>query len=238
MTRKKILGVLSIALLLFAFMFGSTTQSEYSLGDIILRFLGLKAWSLESVGLSRQGYHYTVLYAIGFVILGYVGAKHFLKEVYPKIIELLPTFTLMLFFTSNLLFSWGYGLVLSFSTGVNAVDYFPAQSNCTFKLNPESKLTSFSCNIMLKNYSYDEVKFNLRIQNPYFDFIMVSLPDQDSQDNPTLKEFTLLPKEEKIVTFSIEDDSNPYTAGSITRPNITIFNKESRKDFNSPLYIY
>lgn len=211
-------------------MFGATTSSEYSLGDSILRFWGLKAWSQEY---SARGFHYTILYTVGFAILGYIGAKHFLQEIYPKLIKRLPTIALVLFFTANILLSWIYGLVLSFSTGVKAVEYFPAQSNCTYRLNPESNLTSFSYNIKLKNYSDNEVNFNMKIQNPYFDFIMVTVQDQDSQGNTIFKEFTLLPNDEKIITFSFEDDSNPYPAGNITRPNITIFNKESSKEFKS-----
>lgn len=232
MTKKKILGVLSLALLIFAFMFGATTSSQYSLGDSILRFLGLKAWSKESIEHSARGFHYTFFYTVGFAILGYMGAKHFLKEIYPKLINRLPTIVLVLFFTGNLLFSWGYSLVLSFSTGVNAVDYFPAQSNCKYKLNPENNLALFSYSIKLKNYSNDEVKFNMRVQNPSFDdYIMVDVPDQGSKGNPTLKDFTLLPKEERIVTFSFNDESQ-YQSGNMNRPNIAIFNQESIREFN------
>jgi len=231
-TKNKVLGVMAMAMLIFAFVFGSTTPNGYSLGDSILGFLGLKAWSKESIEHSSRGFHYTFLYTVGLAILGYVGAKHFLQQIYPKLIKRLPKIVLVLFFTGSILLSWGHSLVLSFSTGIKAVDYFPAQSNCNYKLISENNLASFSYNIKLKNYSNDEVKFNMRVQNPAFDdYIMVDVPDQGFKGNPILKEFTLLPKEERVVTFSFEDESQ-YWSGNMRRPNIAIFNQESIREFN------
>lgn len=237
---KKTLGIFSIALLIFAFIFSSTTPSEYCPGDNILRFLGLKAWSLESVQHSHNGFHYTVLITIGFAILGYTGAKHFLKEIYPKVVDKLTAIVLILFLFANQLLFLGYGQVLSFSKGINAIDYIPASSNCIFKSNSAPDLISFHYIINLKNYGNDEVKFSMRVQKPSLGYdnrsdvpdVMTDITDNDDQGN-SIKEFILLPKEQKVFPFTITDKNPQHlnTNGNMRSPNITIFTKENSREF-------
>lgn len=232
MTRNKILGLLCVVLLISAFMLAATTPSGYSWGDSILRALGLKAWSQESVEYSARGLHYTLFYTLGMAILGYWGAKRLLKDVYPKLFKLLPAIVLVLLLTGNQIFTWGHGRVLSCLKGVDAVDYFPALSNCIYQINPLNNMTSFSYHIELENYSNESVAFNLRVQQPSnTEYTMVDVPAQDSQDNKILNEFTLLPKEKKTLSFSIED-FHYFSGGSMNRPNLVIFNQDGYKEFN------
>lgn len=233
--NKRFLGILSIALLIFAFMFGVTTPSGYCLGDSIIRALGFKAWSMESAEHITNGFHYTFLFSLAFAILGYAGAKYNLKEIFPKLAKKLPLIVIILFFTSTLLFTWGYGLVLSFSKGVNAVDYVPAQSNCNFASDQFTDLVSYSYQITLKNHSNNAVKFNMQVQNPLNNssVTMWDVSAINAQGKQTLKEFTLQPREQKTNRFvmEVQDPKRSSINGSMNRPNIIISNKESSRHF-------
>lgn len=223
-----------MALLVFAFMFGVSTQSEYCMGDSFLRALGLKAWSMESAEHSTNGFHYTLLYSLAFAILGYVGAKHYLQDIFPKLVNKLQLIVIILIFTSTQLFTWGYGVVLSFSEGVNAVDYITAQSNCIYTSDSPDDLLSYQYQIILKNYSNQTVKFNMQVQKPSTDAVtMWNVTAANLQGQETLKEFTLYPREQKQFRFVMDnrDDEHSFTSGSMSRPNITIFNQESSRQF-------
>jgi hypothetical protein len=231
---KRLLGILSIGLLIFAFMFSSMTQSGYCMGDNIIRAIGFKAWSMESAQRSVSGFHYTVLFSLTFAILGYLAAKHYLKEIYPKLVKHLPLIVIILFITSTQLVTGGYQAVLSFSEGINAVDYIPAQSNCNYFSNSPNDLISYSYQITLKNYSNDKVKFNMQVQKPSRDSLTmwdVTATDAEGKQTPT--EFTLQPREQKGIRFMMEDQNSQYSNlnGSMHRPNIIIFDKDSRREF-------
>ncbi|MEN6325234.1 MAG: hypothetical protein ABFD18_03360 [Syntrophomonas sp.] len=233
MTGKRVLGFLSLGLLIFAFMFSVTTPSEYCMGDNILRALGLKAWSKESIELRTNGFHYTFLFSLAFAVLGYAGSTRFLKELYPKLVNSLSLVVLILFFTSTPLFTWGYGVALSFSQGINAVDYLPAPSNCYYTSNKSDKLIPYSYQITLKNYSHDAVKFNMQVQKPGHWDTMMDVTKTNEQGKRTLKEFVLEADEQRQFSFIIEG-SNPEKhaiTGSINSPNITLFDQSNSKQF-------
>lgn len=223
-----------MALLIFAFMFGEMTQSGYCMGDNIIRALGFKAWSMESAKHSTNGFHYTVLFSLAFAILGYEGAKHYLKDIYPKLLKKLPLIVIILFFTSAQLFTWGYGVVLFFSEGVNAVNYIPAQSDCNYISDPPHDLISYSYQITLKNHSNNAVKFNMQVQKPSRDSVtMWGVTATNAKGKQTLKEFTLHPREQKEIRFVMKSRDSQYSdiGGSMNGPNIIIFNKESSRQF-------
>ena len=232
--NRKILGILSIGLLIFAFMFSSMTQSGYCMGDNIIRALGFKAWSMESAERSVNGFHYTVLFSLTFAILGYAAAKHYLKDIYPKLVKNVPLMVIILFITSTQLFTWGYQAVLSLSEGVNAVDYIPAQSNCNYFSDSPNDLISYSYQITLRNYSNDKVKFSMQVQKPSHDSLtMWDVTASNTEGQQTLTAFTLQPREKKEVRFVMEGRNSKYSglSGNMHRPNIIIFDKESRRQF-------
>lgn len=236
MTIKRILGIFCLTLLVFAFIFSAMTHSGYCLGDSILRSIGFKAWSKESTELTVNGFHNTLLFSFALAVLGYIGVKHYLKSIYPRLVNSLPFIVIILCFTSNLLFSWGYGIVLSFSKGVNAVDYFPAQSNCNYTLDPANSEISYSYQIALKNYSDDTVKFNMQVQKPSYNnsINMSYVITLDAQRRHTLKEFILEPKEEEMFQFTIKNPDNKLNSiNSIQRPKIIIFDGKNSKEFKA-----
>ena len=231
--NRKILGILSIGLLIFAFMFCSTTQSGYCMGDNIIRALGFKAWSMESAELSMNGFHYTVLFSLTFAILGYAAAKHYLEDIYPKLVKNLPLIVIILFITSPQLFTGGYQAVLSLSEGVNAVDYIPAQSNCNYFSDSPNDLISYSYQITLKNYSNDKVQFNMQVQKPSHDSLTMWDVSASNTGKQTLTAFTLQPREKKEIRFVMEGRNSKYSSlsGNMHRPNVIIFDKDSRREF-------
>lgn len=232
MSRKKILGILSLVLLVFAFMSGVEAQSGYSMGDNILRFVGIKAWSKETAEHIPQGFHNTFLLSLGLFALGYTGAKHYLKEIYPKLVDRLPAIAFFLFLTASPLFNWGYGIVLSSNKGINSVIYMPRQSSYHYQ-NASSLSNSEITNqyhIMLRNYSNDVVKFNMQVQKPTgSSFAMEDVTETDSQGQQTLKEFTLQPGEIKNFEFTLETRDTNIGGGN--SPNITIYDGQSSRQF-------
>lgn len=233
MTGKTVLGFLSLGLLIFAFMFSVTTPSEYCMGDSILRGLGLKAWSKESIELRKNGFHYTFLFFLAFAVLGYAGSTRFLKEFYPKLVNNLASIVLILFFTAAPLFNWGYGVALSFSQGINAVDYLPTHSSCNYTATMSNEMISCSYKITLKNHSHDAVEFNMKVQQPGHLDTMMDITETNKQGKRTLKEFVLEAGEQRQFSFSIEN-RNPEEhsiTGSFNRPNITISDESNSKQF-------
>ncbi|MEN6351337.1 MAG: hypothetical protein ABFD08_18345 [Syntrophomonas sp.] len=233
MPMKRVLGILSLALLIFAFMFSVTTQSGYCLGDNVLRSLGIKAWSLESAEHSTNGFHYTFLFSLAFAIMGYAGSKHFLKELYPRLVDKLFSIIVILFFISAPLFNWGYGIVLSFSQGVDAVDYLPRYSTCNYTINNSFDLLSCSYQITLKNYSREAVKFNMQVQKPGDYDAMLDVTGINAQGGKALKEFVLGAGEQRKFSFTVEDQ-NPEShaiSGNMNQPNIAIFDHSNRRQF-------
>lgn len=241
MPVRLILGIMSLALLIFAFMSGVMTPSGYCIGDNILRLLGFKAWSKETAVHSFSGFHNTIFLSIALAIPGYLGTRHYLKNIYPRLVEKLPVIVIILFFTSSLIFNWGYGIFLSFCEGVNGVDYLPAQSYCNYILDPANNEVSYSYQITLKNYTNQTVEFKMQVQKPsvgklpYDTVIMSDVTTVEPQGQHTIKEFILPPKVKEEFQFTIKDqnDNNTYGNGSMQRPNIKIWHENSIREFKT-----
>lgn len=223
-----------MALLIFGFMFGVMTESGYCLGDHIIRSLGFKAWSMESAIHRQNGFHYTFLFSLAFIILGYAGTKHNLKNIYPRFVKLLPVIVILLFFNATLLFNWGYGLFLSFSDGVYAVDYVPSKSNCNFTSDQFDDVITYNYDISLKNHANKKVTFNMQVQKPLFETAaMWDVRSANSKSGPALKQFTLAPREEREFRFVMEEKDPGHSSynGSMHRPNLIIYNTDGSRQF-------
>jgi hypothetical protein len=71
--KKKNMGVgsLSLPLVIFAIIFGVSFKNNVAIGDRLLRFIGLKAWSNE-----YSGTHYTAFYSLVLIGVGWlIGSK-------------------------------------------------------------------------------------------------------------------------------------------------------------------
>ncbi|MBO8168181.1 MAG: hypothetical protein H0Z35_03225 [Thermoanaerobacteraceae bacterium] len=67
MTNKVGYGSFSLLIFILAMVFSFSFGTNFCLGDSILNLLGLKAWSNGD-----SGFHYTILYSIVFLMLGWL----------------------------------------------------------------------------------------------------------------------------------------------------------------------
>ncbi|MBS4203526.1 hypothetical protein [Lederbergia citrea] len=75
-TRKKMgLGSSSLLLIIVGVLFSSTFKKHGSVGDNILRFIGVNPWSNGD-----EGIHYTVYYAAVFYILAFIVGYKFKND--------------------------------------------------------------------------------------------------------------------------------------------------------------
>ncbi|WP_069997328.1 hypothetical protein [Cellulosilyticum sp. I15G10I2] len=77
--KKKILGIGSIALASLALFFLISTPYYAPIGDLILKKIGLSAWSHGDTG-----FHLTLLYGMVLICLGFMGMAEYLYNEYPK----------------------------------------------------------------------------------------------------------------------------------------------------------
>ena len=100
MKRKKI-GIGSISLLLFiiGFLF-AFKFNNICIGDTILTYIGLKAWSNINSGI-----HYTVFYSLLFFIPSLIIGYKFQDDFGSKIGKILSTIIIILIVVTSLLFT-------------------------------------------------------------------------------------------------------------------------------------
>lgn len=77
--KNKILGIGSVALASIALFLLISTPYYPSLGDLILKKIGLRAWSHGDTG-----FHLTLLYGMIFICIGFMGMSEYLYNEYPK----------------------------------------------------------------------------------------------------------------------------------------------------------
>jgi hypothetical protein len=78
---KKKLGIGSISLILFALgvIWSANIKRQFCLGDIILNAIGLPAWSN-----GNSGNHYTIIYALIFLIPSILVGYKFPDDLFAK----------------------------------------------------------------------------------------------------------------------------------------------------------
>ncbi|WP_160496822.1 hypothetical protein [Paenibacillus dendrobii] len=97
--RKISYAVLSLVLILIGYVFSVNITPELCLGDRILEAAGLNAWERPA---ARSGFHYSILYGLGFVIAGWLVARVTLKHRLPKLYKSIPAMILVLLFIGPL----------------------------------------------------------------------------------------------------------------------------------------
>lgn len=93
-------------------------------------------------------------------------------------------------------------------------------------------MITYSYQITLKNYSDNDVKFNMQVQKTSIDdsLAISDVSTINAQGNQTLRVFTLYPREKKQLIFEMynRDDEHSAINGSMYRPNITPYCNLSR----------
>ncbi|QAA32125.1 hypothetical protein [Clostridium manihotivorum] len=169
--KKKTLGMLFVALIIFSMIFSLATTNSVPLGDIILKRLGLKTWSNGT-----EGFHYTVLYSIAMLIIGYNGAYHYLHDIYPKFIKRIPLLLVILLLIFPSIQSSIDKTAKSFSKGVNAIDYRKDISYCNFTKDSSGNVV-LNTHLQFKNYSNKDVKIYIKL-----------VPDNLGPENSIIKD--------------------------------------------------
>lgn len=98
------------------FLFISTTESGFCLGDNILHGLGLPTWTDEK---TQTGLHVTVLVGLALIAIGYIGAKRNFGVVQPHLASRLPTLVLILLFLSPALAAGVLAISIAFLDGLS-----------------------------------------------------------------------------------------------------------------------
>lgn len=99
--KKKKIGMGSISLLLFimGFLF-AFTFNNVCVGDNILTYIGLKAWSN-----GNQGTHYTIFYSLLFFIPSLIIGCKFKENFGSKVGKILSTIMVTMIIAISLLFT-------------------------------------------------------------------------------------------------------------------------------------
>jgi hypothetical protein len=228
--NKKIIGILFLLLIIFALLFSFEPPNSVALGDNILKNIGLKAWSNGT-----QGYHYTVIYSFVLFIIGYKGATHFLKDIYPRFTKKLLVAFVILAILFPSIYSTINKTIKTFSNGINAIGYNRGKSNCNFKTDSHGDVV-LSANLEFINYSNKEVKFYIKLvpHKPFLDNVISKEPITATNFNSNSpKEFTVYPKSTQNfqVSFKTVLKNGLSFQGNMGDLNIIIFTKDKEKQF-------
>lgn len=213
--RTSYIGILFLLLMVFGLFFSTIASNGFCLGDYILNQLGLKAWQNDE---EKMGLRYTFFYALFFVVIGWKGAKKYLKDSYPLLIRKLPWifFGLLLFVvpaTTEIAKNTYYSL----QDGVESIEYHARSSTCHVEIEGEKQLVSGT--IVLSNHSKKAMNLSVKLTDQeYFveDFVL-----KDDQNQGL---FELHPKEKNYLKFKfyVDGEKTKFQSGSITGPKIEI----------------
>ncbi len=99
MKRKFGFGTTSLMLFILAMIWPSNIKwlNDFCLGDVVLDFINLPAWSTNSIG--RIGVHHTVYYTFVILILAIIVGHKFPEHIFAKLGKILATiYTVILLF--------------------------------------------------------------------------------------------------------------------------------------------
>lgn len=99
--KKKKIGIGSLSLLLFVVgCLFSFTFDNLHIGDNILTYIGLKAWSN-----GNSGTHYTIFYSLLFFIPSLILGYKFKEDLGSKVGKILSTIMVTIIVVNSLLFT-------------------------------------------------------------------------------------------------------------------------------------
>ena len=99
--KKNKIGIGSLSLLLFIVgCLFSFTFNDICIGDNILTYIGLKAWSN-----GNSGNHYTIFYSLLFFIPSLIFGYKFKDNFGSKVVKILSTIMLIMIIVNSLFFT-------------------------------------------------------------------------------------------------------------------------------------
>ncbi|KRT87146.1 MULTISPECIES: hypothetical protein [Bacillus] len=142
---KRYKGIIGIGLVVIGLIFGVNHYQNQSAGDMILRFIGLPAWSYDD----SSGLHYSVIGAFIMTITGFLlTASHYSKITHIKLKLILfgALFAVLYpFATEQAMF-----IVKRNTTGLEAVEYIKNKSTCEYETMDDQ--LNMDCSIKVNNY--------------------------------------------------------------------------------------
>ena len=100
MKEKKFeIGSISLVLFIIGILF-TFTFNDICIGDNILTYIGLKAWSKGNIGV-----HYTTFYSLGFFIASLIISYKSKENLASKVCRILSTIMIVMILTVSLFFT-------------------------------------------------------------------------------------------------------------------------------------
>jgi hypothetical protein len=195
--KSKWKGWLSIILMSFSFFMMSERKYSDPLGDYLLKFIGLKAWTQGNARVHLTVIYFGILFVISLVMVRVYAVERFpmkRRVIFLVFIAILQVFT---FITDTTIKT-----VKASEPGLLAIGYIKGDSHIHYSYK-NKVLTEFSAKFELTNYSNEVKSFNLAI-------VPFDVRDQVSLINFYTVEgekavFELWPKQSKTFNISLED---------------------------------
>lgn len=221
-------GIISVILIILAFMIGTSTQSGFSFGDEMLWGLGISPWSN-----GQFGFHYPIIVTVILLITGGIIAK---TEVPPRRIGVLILFLVVL---SPMIVSILKPVYFKMHSELGAIEYEYKKSHFDIRSSADNKNLDITGFIVLTNYGKDSLEVGIKIpadgyvQQEWFSKDLILAGGDISEKSGVV---TLPPgKRRTISTFStIPSKKGTLEHGSMNGPNLILFtDDESRKVGNN-----
>jgi|GEM_PF-2491822 len=228
--RRWVVGTIcSITIILVSLASMIQLSNGWTIGDYIFKFLNQPPWSNGS-----SGTHYSVIAFLLLLLVGAVCLKFSLESASPKLAKRISILVLILVLCWPLITNVGRQLVMSFSTGIDAIEYNRRVSYCNFKDN-DGRM-QVSSEIHLTNHGNKTVTFSIEIKPPstnndlkrfFGDGLVLR-----NKDN-TIETFELNPKEAHtfMIEFYANNSSGLHMSGSIGTPILVLFNEQGERTF-------
>lgn len=219
--KSKILGFSFLLIMLISFFLSQTIAGT----NAVNRYL-------EKIGINS---HFTInhieystlfLLLIIVVIAGLWGAKHYLKDSHPGLIQNIGfIFILLILFVPVIQVYTDY-MLLFFSRDINAVEYCAAKSSCTYSLNTDTGNIEAAYRITLINHGKDKISFHMRVQPPPTGSDSMIDVKEAISGKEKIKTFSISSKEARTWSFtiSLKSSNNFNSQGTINGPAIILFN--------------
>ena len=230
MNSKKVIGNVSISLIILAFILCLGEPDGKSIGDYVFNSVGISAWSNGSTGL-----HYTALFSLTLFFVGIIGARIYYGSIKPRYVLLV----IILLAVYPNVFSTVKGFVKAHSKGLNAIEYVKKDSSIKYSIHDGDKTVKITTSLNLINHGNQTIKFQLDLK-PSEQMIKDTFKKNFGIDVTDFKESsqvscTISPNGHSSISVELEAgiDSNARinASGVINGPGIILKNEEQQIEF-------
>lgn len=161
MNNKTKSGIL-IFLMSITFYMMITTPYTHALGDYVLEFIGLRAWTGD-----YSGNHLTIIYfGILFMILLHLVGKYVIDDLNIRIRSVFLIFVVLVTVFYSITGMTASNIKKN-SSGLLSIGYNPAHSSMDYRYE-DNKFVEFTAEFELTNYSDEKKTFYLSIDSSFY----------------------------------------------------------------------